>query len=156
MLYSLVKKHHGRSWKSVAKGLIGRTDLQCLRRWQKVLNPVLTKGCWTESEDRALAELVRIRGSGKWSCMSESLPGRSGNQCRERWNNHLDPAIKRDRWTDEEEAVMIHAHRVMGPKWVKIAELLPGRTENGIKNHWNSAMRRRSGPRDNASERFTS
>ncbi|XP_027904433.1 transcription factor MYB3R-5-like [Vigna unguiculata] len=73
-----------------------KSEVQCLHRWKKVLNPELVKGHWTKEEDDKIIELVSIHGSTKWSLISQSLPGRIGKQCREQWCNHLSPDIKKD------------------------------------------------------------
>ncbi|OWM72005.1 hypothetical protein CDL15_Pgr017888 [Punica granatum] len=124
-----------------AKCVLGKTRTQCFYRWHKVLNPEVVKGSWTEKEDNQLRELVKQNGARRWAFIAKSLPGRVGKQCRERWYNHLDPTIKKDAWTIEEESVLARCHEVYGNKWTVIARYLPGRTDNSIKNHWNCHMK---------------
>ncbi|KDP33437.1 hypothetical protein JCGZ_07008 [Jatropha curcas] len=105
----------------------------------------LNKGSWTASEDKLLTDYVAMYGEGKWSNVSKRTGlKRCGKGCRLRWLNYLRPDIKRGNISDDEEQLIIRLHKLLGNRWSLIAGRLPGRTDNEIKNYWNSNLAKRA------------
>jgi hypothetical protein len=129
-------------WTDLLAEFPGKTTQQVAERWEKVLNPNLVKGSWSRDEDETIIAFVRQHGRKKWTKLAALLPGRIGKQCRERWRNHLDPEVNREPWTAQEDEILIEQHELMGNQWVKLAEYLPGRSDNAVKNRWNSTLQK--------------
>ncbi|KAL3653276.1 hypothetical protein CASFOL_002957 [Castilleja foliolosa] len=107
-------------------------------------NNQLKKGPWTSAEDAILVEYVMKHGEGNWNAVQKhSGLARCGKSCRLRWANHLRPNLKKGAFTPEEEQLIIELHAKMGNKWARMAAELPGRTDNEIKNYWNTRIKRR-------------
>ncbi|CAN8301937.1 unnamed protein product [Cochlearia groenlandica] len=102
------------------------------------------RGPWTQEEDEKLVSYIQAHGPGKWRTLPKNAGlKRCGKSCRLRWTNYLRPDIKRGEFSIEEEDTIIQLHRLLGNKWSAIAIHLPGRTDNEIKNYWNTHIRKK-------------
>ncbi|GAB2283385.1 Transcription factor myb92, variant 2 [Dionaea muscipula] len=104
----------------------------------------LKKGPWTPEEDEKLVSYIQNHGHGSWRALPK-LAGlnRCGKSCRLRWTNYLRPDIKRGKFSPEEEEKIMNLHAILGNKWSAMAQHLPGRTDNEIKNFWNTHLKKK-------------
>ncbi|XWS32535.1 hypothetical protein CRYUN_Cryun23aG0166500 [Craigia yunnanensis] len=104
----------------------------------------LRKGLWSPEEDEKLMKYMLTNGQGCWSDIARNAGlQRCGKSCRLRWINYLRPDLKRGAFSPQEEELIIHLHSILGNRWSQIAARLPGRTDNEIKNFWNSTLKKR-------------
>uniref|UniRef100_A0A453HIE5 Uncharacterized protein n=1 Tax=Aegilops tauschii subsp. strangulata TaxID=200361 RepID=A0A453HIE5_AEGTS len=102
------------------------------------------KGAWTKEEDQRLIAYIKAHGEGCWRSLPKAAGLlRCGKSCRLRWINYLRPDLKRGNFTEEEDELIIKLHELLGNKWSLIAGRLPGRTDNEIKNYWNTHIKRK-------------
>ncbi|KAF6165889.1 hypothetical protein GIB67_012786 [Kingdonia uniflora] len=118
----------------------------------------MNRGAWTTQEDRILTEYIHVHGEGGWRNLpTQAGLKRCGKSCRLRWLNYLRPDIKRGNITPEEEVLIIELQEELGNRWSQIAGRLPGRTDNEIKNYWNTHLSKkvRSHPDVNSNKKST-
>ncbi|PNX76037.1 MYB-related protein 308-like protein [Trifolium pratense] len=102
------------------------------------------KGAWTKEEDERLINYIKLHGEGCWRSLPKAAGLlRCGKSCRLRWINYLRPDLKRGNFTEQEDDLIINLHTLLGNKWSLIAAKLPGRTDNEIKNYWNTHIKRK-------------
>jgi hypothetical protein len=145
-LKEAVIKFNGKGWKKIALYTFPsgeRSKSDCVERWRYLSKVGSIKGLWTAEEDRMLIQLVEQYGPEKWVLIASRLGSRTGKQCRERWHNHLNPQINKAPFTYEEEATIFQLYSQIGSKWAEMAKVLPGRSDNAIKNHFNTVIQRK-------------
>ncbi|CAN6839195.1 unnamed protein product, partial [Brassica oleracea] len=104
------------------------------------------KGLWTVEEDKILMDYVRTHGQGHWNRIAKKTGlKRCGKSCRLRWMNYLSPSVNRGNFTDQEEDLIIRLHKLLGNRWSLIAKRVPGRTDNQVKNYWNTHLSKKLG-----------
>jgi hypothetical protein len=146
-LKNAVQTHGAKNWVAIAVMVPGRTNFQCNNRWQDILDCSIDratkrKGRWTAVEDSKLKDAVQTHGEKDWAPIAALVPGRTRQQCYNRWRHVLDPSIDRaneraGRWTVVEDSELKDAVKTHGGKdWVAIAALVPGRTQKQCYNRW--------------------
>eukprot|EP00937_MAST-01D_sp_MAST-1D-sp2_P006993 g6993.t1 len=134
LLRAAVKKIGARQWKVIASYVPDRSHIQCMQRWQKVLEPSLNKGFWSAGEDDQLRAAVALHGSSSWTNVAAMIEGRNCKQCRERWNNYLDPTLKKGNWDAAEDKALLQGREMFGDRWSLLSKLLPGRSQIQVRD----------------------
>ncbi|XWS44181.1 hypothetical protein CRYUN_Cryun15aG0022300 [Craigia yunnanensis] len=115
------------------------------------------KGLWTIEEDKLLMDYVKVHGKGQWNKVADKTGlKRCGKSCRLRWMNYLSPNLKKGDFSEEEEDLVIRLHKLLGNRWSLIAKRVPGRTDNQVKNYWNSYLRKKLGIKEQNRKRVDS
>ncbi|KAI0724224.1 hypothetical protein C8T65DRAFT_637 [Cerioporus squamosus] len=135
---------HGENdnWKAVASLVPGRTNKACRKRWLHSLSPNVKKTAWTPEEDQLLLSLYATHGT-KWSVIARCIPGRTDDACSKRYREALDPSLKRDDWTYDEDGKLLEVYARLGGKWGLIGQEL-NRSGLGCRNRWRMLERKRA------------
>ena len=141
LLLELAHQYNERHWKEISLHFYKKNPLQCFSRYKRI-RPGIHKGAWTKEEDELIVELVKKYGTS-WSSISKEMLSRNGKQIRDRYINVLDPCINRDKFTIEEDSMILQLYNKIGTKWSIIAKNFPHRTADMIKNRFYSSIKKK-------------
>jgi hypothetical protein len=144
LLRELVAKHQSQ-WPIIAGHFRSRKPSEVKSRWNNRIGYSTTKGSFTIEEDNIIRERATAPGGPNWIEIASLLKGRAPKQCRERWHNRLNPDVIHRPWTEEEDLIIFAAVQDSGTKWSLISKSLRGRTDNDVKNRYNSSLLGRTG-----------
>jgi hypothetical protein len=130
-----------KNWKKIATYLPSRTHIQCSARYKRI-KPGLTKGSWTKQEDELLKEYGQ-KYDQNWSLISSLIPNRSGKQIRDRYLNTLKPGVNKNKFSKEDDKILLEKYEEYGPKWSLISKHFINRTGDIIKNRFYSSLRKK-------------
>ncbi|RIA81402.1 Homeodomain-like protein [Glomus cerebriforme] len=146
LLRAAISIYGPHKWSLIAAHVPNRTPMQCSTRWLGALNPTIHKGRWTPEEDAALKESVNeyvdlLDSDGHpqpipWNKIASRIPHRTGIQCQARWSEALDPSVRKGKWSPEEDEILKEGVRRYGRCWIRIAELIDGRTQRQCRTRW--------------------
>jgi len=97
---------------------------------------------FSQEEDQLLTSLVQKYGTDDWIKVSEEMENRNPRQCRERWNNYVNPSLQNDQWTYEEDCLLVSKYAEYGSHWNKVSKFFPKRSDNAVRNRWHTLLRR--------------
>lgn len=137
LLLATWQKKVGNKWSEVAKQIPGKTGQQCAQRWRHRVNPNIKRDKWDEHEDELLTRLVQEHGN-HWATIARHVPGRTDQQCMGRWKRHLDPSIKRDKWSVQEDINLCALYLKYDNAWSSISRALDGRTPQQCRTRWHN------------------
>ncbi|KAI8114423.1 hypothetical protein M9434_002547 [Picochlorum sp. BPE23] len=131
------QKKVGNKWSEVAKHISGKTGQQCAQRWRHRVNPDIKRDKWDAHEDELLTNLVAKHGNA-WAEIARHVPGRTDQQCMGRWKRHLDPSIRREKWSDEEDVKLCALFSKYDNAWSSISKAMRGRTPQQCRTRWHN------------------
>ena len=140
-LINLVQNYKGKKWKEVASYFHNKTPLQCFSRYKRI-KPGINKGTWKKDEDNLIISLIEKYGKS-WSKISKIIQTRNGKQIRDRYTNVLAPNINKNKFSVEEDNLLIQLYQKFGPKWSKIHTYFKNRTTDMIKNRFHSSLKKK-------------
>ena len=140
-LLNLVKENNGKKWKEIASHFHNKNPLQCFSRYKRI-RPEINKGTWKKEEDSLILNLIEIYGNS-WSKISKIIKTRNGKQIRDRYTNVLAPNINKNKFSPEEDILLLNLYQKFGPKWSKIHTYFKDRTTDMIKNRFHSTLKKK-------------
>ena len=140
-LINLVQNYKGKKWKEVASYFHNKTPLQCFSRYKRI-KPGINKGTWKKDEDNLIISLIEKYGKS-WSKISKIIQTRNGKQIRDRYTNVLAPNINKNKFSVDEDKLLIQLYQKFGAKWSKIHTFFKNRTTDMIKNRFHSSLKKK-------------
>jgi len=140
-LRDIVENLGKKNWKNVADFFQGKSQIQCSSRYKRI-KPGILKGYWTKEQDEKLLECIKKYGIN-WKMIAKEMPNRSGKQIRDRYLNNLNPELNKNKFTPQEDKLLISLYNKYGPSWSRISKYLKGRSGDMIKNRFFSFIRKK-------------